>query len=46
MNHRWMPVAAGLVAGLFLGCAGGGGSSTPMATTGANQVVIKVPGMT
>ena len=32
---------------LLAGCAGGeGGSDTPMATDGANQVVIKVPGMT
>ena len=39
----------GLVFGVVLlaGCAGGGGGSdVPMATDGANQVVVKVPGMT
>ena len=45
MSQRWMPVAAGFVAALLVGCAGGG-SSTPMTTDGPNQVVIKVPEMT
>lgn len=45
MRIGWMPVATGLLAGLLVGCAGGGGSNTPMATDGPNQVVIKVPGM-
>ena len=36
----WVGVA------LLAGCAGEGGSDTPMATDGPNQVVIKVPGMT
>jgi len=45
MRTGWAPVAAGLLAGFFVGC-GGGGSDTPMATDGPNQVVIKVPGMT
>jgi hypothetical protein len=40
-----MPVAAGLLTGLLAGCAGGGGSNTPLPTDGPNQVVIKVPGM-
>jgi hypothetical protein len=37
----------GLVLGVVLlaGCAGEGGSDTPMATDGPNQVVVKVPGM-
>jgi len=45
MRSGWTPVTAGLLAGLFLGC-GERGSNTPLATDGANQVVIKVPGMT
>jgi 2-polyprenyl-3-methyl-5-hydroxy-6-metoxy-1,4-benzoquinol methylase len=45
MSGRWMPGAFGLLAGLIVGCAGGG-SSTPMATEGPNQVVIKIPDMT
>lgn len=46
MRGGWMPVSAGLLAGLFLGCGGERGSNTPMTTDGVNQVVIKVPGMT
>jgi hypothetical protein len=39
------PVAVGLLALFILGCSGGG-SNTPMATDGPNQVVLKVPEMT
>jgi hypothetical protein len=39
------PAAVGLLALFILGCQGGG-SNTPMATEGPNQVVLKVPGMT
>jgi hypothetical protein len=48
MRIAWMPVAAGIMAGVLAGCGGGGegGSDTPMATSGPNEVVIKVPGMT
>jgi hypothetical protein len=45
MRGVYTPVAVGLLAGLFLGCAGRG-PSTPMTTDGPNQVVIKVPDMT
>jgi hypothetical protein len=46
MRGGWMPVAAGLVAGVLMGCSVERGSNTPMTTDGPNQVVIKVPGMT
>ena len=45
MRNRLGPVFGGVLAGLIVGCAGGG-SNTPMATDGPNQVVLKVPGMT
>ena len=44
MCRSRLPVVVGFAAGLLMGCAGG--HSTPMATDGPNQVVIKVPGMT
>lgn len=46
MQSRLWPAAGVLVAGLIIGCNAGGISDTPMETTGPNQVVIKVPGMT
>ena len=43
-DWRLAPAVVGVV--LLVGCNGGGGSDTPMATDGPNQVVLKVPGMT
>ena len=44
MRAGWKLVAMALVGVLFLGCTGG--VSTPMATDGPNQVVLRVPNMT
>ena len=46
MRNSWKPAAAGLLAGVLIGCAAQEAPDTPMATSGPNQVVIKVPGMT
>ena len=41
MPRSGLLVVIGLAVGMLVGCAGG--HSTPMATDGPNQVVIKVP---
>jgi hypothetical protein len=44
MTRSGLPAAVAFAAGLLMGCAGG--HTTPMATDGPNQVVLKVPNMT
>ena len=46
--HKWRvpPVVAAVAVGLVLAGCGPSGSTVPMPTTGPNQVVIRVPGMT